>query len=476
MIWLIGILGLILLIFAIVVIRALLLKPTMAATVTLPPTSEVREKKYAEKLSKMIQCETVSYRGQTDITQFEAYQMLLKKLFPLVFQACDFHSLDGSLLLKWKGKCSRSILLLSHQDVVAAEGTWKYGAFSGTIENGIVWGRGTVDTKGSAFCFFQAVEELIEEGFVPDIDVYLAGSCTEEWSGPGAKKTMQWLKEHNVFPEMILDEGGMILENPIAGVRGTYAMIGVVEKGYGDLRFVAKGHGGHASAPDKGTPWARLAGMIQQIEKHDPFRAELSPTVKELFRRFAPNMKFGMRLIFANLWIFSPLVKKLLPRISPAGGAMLKTTIAFTMGKGSEGYNVLPQHAYVTGNMRFIPHQPTDESIEIVTKIAKKYDVETEVIEKGYPCPPVSFDGEAFQRVENVLHKIYPGVDAIPYVMTAGTDCKDYVDICTEAIRFAPIFINEQQYESIHAADENVNASSLVLAVDFYRCFLKEYH
>ena len=90
-------------------------------------------------------------------------------------------------------------------------------------------------------------------------------------------------------------------------------------------------------------------------------------------------------MIFSNLWLFEKLLVKLLPSISAAAGAMTRTTLAFTTAKGSGGYNVLPQEAYVTGNMRFIPHQDADESIRIISEFAKKYDIESEVIYYAFP-------------------------------------------------------------------------------------------
>ncbi len=459
---------------AVVLLRTVLLRPTEAAKARLPKTDPQRAQAYAEKLSEMVQCETVSYRAQAEIEKFAAYQRKLEALFPLVFARCERQDFQGSFLLKWKGKSTKNpILLMSHQDVVQAEGDWRYPPFSGQIAEGAVWGRGTVDTKGSQFCFLQAAEELMEQGFVPETDVYLAGSCTEEWSGPGAAMTAAWLKEQGVHLSLLLDEGGMILKEPMAGVRGIYGMVGVVEKGYGDVRFVAKGTGGHASCPGKKTPWARLAAFVDEVERHDPFRSEYSPAVKEMFGRLAPNMRFGMKMIFANLWLFGPLLKRLMPAISPAGAAMLKTTLAFTMGKGSEGYNVLPQEAYITGNMRFIQHQPAEESIALITKIARKYGVETQVITKEPPLKPVSYQGQAFRLVEQAMETVYPGVGVSPYVMTGGTDAKEYDIVCDNALRFAPLFINAQQYESIHAIDENISCEALPPAVDFYRYIIE---
>ena len=52
----------------------------------------------------------------------------------------------------------------------------------------------------------------------------------------------------------------------------------------------------------------------------------------------------------------------------------------FTTAKGSDGLNVLPQEAYVTGNMRLIHHQAAPESFEAVRRVADKYAIETEVL------------------------------------------------------------------------------------------------
>jgi carboxypeptidase PM20D1 len=70
------------------------------------------------------------------------------------------------------------------------------------------------------------------------------------------------------------------------------------------------------------------------------------------------------------------------------------------MQQGSAGYNVLPQEASVCANMRFIPHQGTDESIALITELAKKYGLETEVIYRGYPSKSLDLKGEAFKLVE----------------------------------------------------------------------------
>ena len=471
-----GILVLILVLAAVVLIRALSLKPTSAKTANIELDNSQRAREYGRRLSKMIQKETISARGDTDRTKFYDFHKELETLFPKVHKTCEKHEFDGSLLFKWKGKGNHEpILLMSHQDVVEATGDWKHEPFSGDIdEKGCVWGRGTVDTKGSLFCIFSALEELIWEGYEPECDVYIASSCTEEISGEGAPLIAKYLKDQGVQLALLLDEGGMIVEEPVGGVKGLYGMVGVVEKGYGDVKFVAKSNGGHASAPGKNTPLVRLGKFMAEIDKNNPFTAKLTPTVREMFRRMTPNMTFGMRVIFANLWLFEGILLKLLPAISPAAAAMTRTTIAFTTAKGADGLNVLPQEAYVTANMRFIHHQPNKDSIALLGEIAKKYQIETEALYNDEPCPIVDYKSEAFHLIEDVASEIYPGVGICPYTMTGGTDAKFYKEICQNAMRFAPIYIDAQQYSSIHGINENIYQGALTKAVDFYKAIIKK--
>ena len=464
---------------AVAVVRALKLKPTAAKTAAQPEGDPERAKVYGEKLAKMVQIETVSSRFDPDRAKFLAFQESLRDLFPHVFAACEVHHPGDGLVLHLKAENPKGepILLMSHHDVVEAQGDgWEHAPFSGDIdETGRVWGRGTVDTKGSLMCELQALEELLQKGWKPEKDVYITSSCTEEWSGPSAPEIVAWLKARGVRLGMLLDEGGMILEEPVGGVKGRYAMVGVLEKGYGDVRFIARSKGGHASAPTKNSPLPRLGALMQHIEKHSPFKAKITPTVKEMFTRLAPNASFPLKLVFSNLWLFGPVLKRAMPAISPAAAAMMRTTCAFTTAKGSEGLNVLPLEAYVTANLRFIHHQANEESLACLEKLAKKHGCEMEIITQEEPCPVVDYTGAPFKLLEAVAGEIYPGYGVVPYVMTGGTDAKYYGEICDHCLRFAPIEIDNQQYGSIHSVNENVFARALVPAVDFYKSVLEKY-
>lgn len=461
-------------------VRTASMKPTPALHAEPPKVDSARARVYAEKLSAMVRQETVSSRFDPDRSKFEHFQASLPSLFPKVFAACEVAHPGAGLVLRLPGSGASGkepILLMSHHDVVAApEQGWEHPPFSGDLDaEGRVWGRGTADTKGSLMCELQALEELLEAGWQPDVDVYITSSCTEEWSGDSAPAIVAYLKERHVHLGMLVDEGGMILKEPIAGVKGRYCVVGVLEKGYGDVKFIARGKGGHASAPGRNTPLPRLGAFMNDVEKHSPFRVEITPAVREMFSRMAPNMSFPMKLVFANLWLFGPLVKKLMPAISPAGAAMMQTTCAFTTAKGSDGLNVLPSEAYVTANLRFIHHQPNEESLALLRKRAEKHGLEMEVLYQDHPCKPVDYQGAPFKLLEKVAGEIYPGYGVVPYVMTGGTDAKYYGDVCDDALRFAPIEIDDQQYASIHGVNENLYATALPPAVDFYKTLLRAY-
>ncbi|MBQ7295715.1 MAG: M20/M25/M40 family metallo-hydrolase [Clostridia bacterium] len=438
--------------------------------------SENRSMQYAEILSKLIKIETISSRESNDITKFLEFHKALRETFPNFFKTVECEEFNGSLLLKWKGTdpSLKPIMLMNHHDVVEASGDWTHPAFSGAIADGKVWGRGTLDTKGGLVMMLQAAEELIKEGFMPKRDTYFVTACSEEIGGRDAVVMSKTLADRNMEFYMVLDEGGMILYDPIGGADGTFAMIGVGEKGYVDLKFIAKSNGGHASAPGKNTPLVRLGKFMAEAEKAECFEVQMSDTVKEMLSRFAPTMSGVMKAACGNVNTFKPVLKKVMPMISPAGAAMLRTTLAFTMSKGSDGANVIPQEAWVVGNMRFSHHQGKKSSVEAITALAKKYDIDTEIIDDGIESDITDFKGDAFKFIEKAVNSVFPEYRAVPYIMNAATDSRYFCKVCDNCIRFVPFKINKQQLDSVHGIDENVDVDTLAPAVDFYKYVIKE--
>lgn len=440
--------------------------------------SDIRTNEYAARLSRIIQHETVSSYDDTDLSKFYAFHEILREQFPSLFSVCEFEDFNGSFLMRWRGADSSLLpmMLMNHHDVVEATGNWTYPPFSGTVADGKVWGRGTLDTKGGLWGMLQAADELCHEGFVPARDVYFLSACCEETSGAGADAISNALLERGIRFSLVLDEGGMILDEPMNGAKSRFAMVGVGEKGYVDLKFTARSSGGHASTPPKNTPLVRLGKFMAAADKKNVFKVEMSDTVKATLRSFSTAMSGPIKPVLGHPTLFCPLLRRVMPSISGTAAAMLRTTLAFTMAQGSQGPNVLPEEAYVIGNMRYSHHQGGEGSIKAIASLAAKYGIETEVIHGGFDSPISSHESSAFKLIEEAVSATFDGVKTAPYIMNAASDSRFLSRVCDNCLRFAPFTISKQQLASVHGLDECLDVDTLAPAVDFYRYVIMNSH
>ena len=433
-----------------------------------------RIQNYTEKLSKMIKYETV-WTKDSYKEKFKGFQdEVLKKNFPNVFGKCDVEIFDGSLLIRWKGKSEKDpILFMNHQDVVPAKGDWTYPPFSATIADGKMWGRGTLDTKSGLFAMLEAADELIEEGFVPNQDVYFESACNEEIDGRGCDAISEELLKRGIKFKFSLDEGGMILYEPVKGAKAKYAMVGLAERGRAEIKLVARSNGGHASTPPSDTPLVRLGKMMAYIDDHNIFEVEVAPTIIEMLKRLSVSMTGPLAKVYGNADKFKPLLKKVMPKI-PTTRALVETTIAFTQASGSEAPNVLPQTAYVICDMRTSIHEGYAHSLRALEEVAKKFDVEVETVIPPVESNVADFNGEGFKLAEKAIEEVYKGeVKTAPYYMNQCSDSRYISRVCDNCLRFTPFIIDAKQMGTIHGIDENIDIDNLDKSVDFYKYMMK---
>ena len=432
-----------------------------------------------EKLGAMIRIPTVSKHEYEDLSQFYRYHEELEKLFPLIHENLHKTVLNGTLLYHWKGRDDSllPILFMGHQDVVpASDEGWRVPAFSGEVIDGCLYGRGTLDCKGTMYVQLQAVEELLAEGFVPPCDVYLEYSINEETGGDGAAAAMRYLKDQDIRFALVMDEGGAVIEQAVPGMDRPYAVLGITEKGYMDVKITARGKGGHSSTPPRNTPAARLFAFANEIERKRPFKKKLIPEAGLMLSKMAPAFSFPLRFVLGNLWLFKPLVVAAMPMISPFGEALLATTCCFTMMKGSDAANVIPKEPYLIANLRTSVHQNCEESLNILKKYGKKYDLEFEVLMQRDASAVSNVNSEAYRYVESCIRKHFPDAGCAPYLIMGGTDCRHFHQLTDTALRFCPIRMTNKQNDSCHAVDENVTLSALAEGVRFYKDFLRGYN
>ena len=431
-----------------------------------------------EKLGAMVRIPTVSKHEHEDLTQFYLFHKELEKLFPLIHAKLEKTVLNGTLLYRWAGADPKKqpVLFMGHQDVVpASDEGWSVPAFSGAVKDGCLYGRGTLDCKGTMYVQLQAVEELLAEGFVPPCDVYLEYSINEETGGDGAAAAMRHLRDKGIRFAFVLDEGGAVIDEAVPGMDKPYAVIGVTEKGYMDVKITARGTGGHSSTPPRNTPAARLFAFANEIERKRPFKKKMIPEVKEMFRQMAPAFCFPLRFLLGNLWLTKPLVMAAMPMVSPFGEALMATTCCFTMMKGSDAANVIPKEPYLIANLRTSVHQNCEESLAVLKKYGKKYDLEFEVLLSRDASPVSDIHSAAYGFVEKTVRAHFFDAGVAPYLIMGGTDCRHFHALSDTALRFCPMRMTNAQNASCHAVDENVTIAALAEGVRFFKRLLKDY-
>ena len=467
------------LLLIIALIRAVMIKAKPSGKPSQAPFTPEDEAKYAHMLSEMVKVPTVSKGAGEDKTEFYKLHAVLKELFPLIHEKLEMTEIDGNIIYRWQGKDSSkdALLLMGHQDVVpASPESWEHAPFSGDIEDGKVHGRGAMDCKCTVMSEMAAVEELLEEGFVPERDVYLAYACNEETSGGGALILVNYLKDKGVHLCAAMDEGGAIVSDILPGMTTLCAGVGVIEKGTSHIKFTAKSNGGHSSTPPKDNPFARLSAFVCEMEKKNHFKTKMPPVVEKTLTCIAPYLKFPMRFIFGNMWLFKPLLTALMPSFSPAARAFVTTTLVFTMAEGSQAPNVIPSEAYMIANMRVGQFQSRDECLEILRKTAAKYDIETELIIGFDSSHETDTESEEMQYLKKCVNEVFPEYAFAPYYMSGGTDCRHYEAVSDNCIRFTPIVMDSQQIAAMHAPNENIGTAAVAAGVKFYKYFVKNHN
>ena len=470
------ILSIVIALVCIILVRTLLFKPEKLEQKEIEAVHFDKEKA-VHSLCEMVKCKTVSYNDKSleDEKEFEKFKSILPILFPNVYSTCEFCEVsDRSLLFKWKGKSGDvPTVLMAHYDVVSVvESAWEKPAFDAIIENGVIWGRGTLDTKATLNGILSAAEILIKEGFVPKNDIYMAFGGDEEVNGHGAKDIVELFKKRNITPGLVVDEGGAVVENVFPGVKAPCALIGIAEKGMLNVEYSVKGGGGHSSSPSAHTPVGRLSSACVKVEG-GPFKFRITPPARKMFDTIARHSGFAYRMIFANLWFFAPILNI----ITKSGGgelnALVRTTIAFTQMEGSKGMNVIPPYAKMVSNHRIIPGETTESVINRIRSKVKDGKVEIRMINGMNPSRVSVTDGEAWERLSTATSETWREAIVSPYLMLACSDSRHWGEISDKVYRFSAMALSKEERGLIHGNNERIPVDTVAKTVEFYIRLIK---
>ncbi|MDR2648070.1 MAG: M20/M25/M40 family metallo-hydrolase [Oscillospiraceae bacterium] len=460
---------------------------------------------YATGLAKLIQCPTVVTEPFERFTQ---YHEVLRSVFPLTFRTLEITTIGASeddgdlfmemakrvggisdprfqsgnprggnaLIMRWKGKSNeRPVALMGHQDVAPVdEENWTYPPFAAQIHDGKLYGRGAIDCKNTGYLSLQAIEELLEEGFAPAQDVYYLSSDNEEIGGQGTPSIVRELERRGVRFSFTLDEGGAVITDLIPGAKPV-AAVAVLEKGSSVWRFSAKTRGGHTSMPPKGTPWERLAAIISDIHKNKYFKAKVTPETLAMVKGFGDALNGPSGFLLKHASIFKPLIAKIAPKISPTVNALFASVVTFTMAQGSLLPNVIPNEAFIIANLRHATHANLARARRIFEKLAKKHDVECELVVGWDASPPVPVTNPEYQYIAKTIESTIPDAAVVPFIEMGATDSRHMPQLTDCALRFTPFRLTQEQMRRMHGDDENIDIDTLPEGVAFFKKLIRNW-
>jgi carboxypeptidase PM20D1 len=319
----------------------------------------------------------------------------------------------------------------------------------------------------------EAAEKLIKENFTPENDIYFAFGHDEEVGGTqGAKKISEYFEENNIKLDAVYDEGGLVISGAVSGVSSPIALVGTAEKGYCDVELSISAYGGHSSTPPKETALGIISKIINSIEKN-PMAASLSSPVKEMLSNICHEMGFAVKMAVANLWLFKPVLFKLFSG-STSTNAMVRTTIVPTVINAGEAANVIPQNAKCIFNIRLIPGDSGSDVLNHIKNLSKRYNALLTLltIEESSKISPTNTEG--YNKLISSIKKFYPNAIPTPYLVMGGTDARKYYNVCDNIYRFTPIWITDEEKDTMHSHNESISVENYLRMIDFFEIMFKK--
>ena len=450
--------------------------PSRQISVDPAPAIVFDETAAAQRLAEAVRFRTVApaHPDELDGAPLRALHEFLRASFPGVHRTLTCEVIGGySLLYTWPGTdpARKPILLMAHLDVVpvesAAEREWIEPPFSGRITDGYIWGRGSIDDKSAVLGILEAVEYLAQHHAWPTRTVYLAFGHDEESRGhDGAERIAALFKARGIALESVVDEGMVIGERLLPGVDAPVALVGTAEKGWLTVELSAADPGGHASMPPAHTAIGLLAAALHRLEAH-PLPAVLKSPASDLFAALTREMPFLRRLIFANLWLFAPLVVRRLAA-APATNAIVRTTTAITVVAGGTRDNVLPKTATALVNFRILPGETTASVTDSIRTIVDDPRIAVTLVKQEEPSAVSSTESSSYRLMATTIRQVFPDVLVAPGLTVGRTDSSHFVGISEAVYRFRPLRLTAEDLLRIHGLNERLAVDAYAGLVRFY--------
>lgn len=374
----------------------------------------------------------------------------------------------GNIVARLKGNGKKKpVLLMGHIDVVGVEREkWTVDPFAGVIKDGYIYGRGSSDDKGMASACLE-VFLLLHRLKVPlDRDVIFLAEAGEEGTSQVGIDFMVERHWDKIECEYALNEGGMIY-----AVDGKVKYVGIAttEKVPRGFKLIARGTSGHGSIPRPDNAITHLAAAVAKVGNwQTPMR--LNETTRAFFSRLAKISPAEQAFLYAHLEdpANTEMIQEKIRAQNAVYNSMLRTSIVPTIIKGGFRSNVIPGDAEATLDVRAVP----DEDIDALAASLRKLidDPAVEVIPPaslGRPAStPSRMETEMFRALEGAQGKVFPGVVALPLMLTGATDSAQLRAKGVQAYGLGSV-AGDRERASIHGNDERISIEGLGKFVEF---------
>ncbi len=399
----------------------------------------------------------------------------------LHFFAVAEHPKDGGLvaLLPGTDRAAKAILLLAHLDVVEARREdWTRDPFTLVEEGGYFYGRGTFDDKSMAAVWVDTLIRLRKQGYKPKRSIKMALTCGEE--GGSAFNGAEYLAKH----ERQLIDSAFALNEFAYGVldaqgRRVVMEIEAGEKTYQDYRLEVVNPGGHSSRPLKNNAIYHLAAGLTRLSDYD-FPVQLNDTSRTYFRRMS-NIVGGqtgeaMKALIndaadANAAAKAAATLSQDPRLN----SMLRTTCVATLLDAGHASNALPQRARANINCRIFPGVPIEDVRQTLARVLADPQISVTAVDPSdllVQAPPLT--AAIMKPIEQVTHRLYPGIEVVPVLQAAGTDGNYLAAAGIPTYGISGMFV-DPDLSNIHGLNERIRVQSLYDGRDFLYALVKLY-
>ena len=383
----------------------------------------------------------------------------------------------GNIWARLEGGDEPALVLLHHIDVVpATREYWDTDPLEAVIKDGMIYARGTSDTKSLGIMHLEAFLYLYRNNIQLNRDVIFVATADEEAGGFfGAG----WLIENR--PEIfdgvgyLLNEGGgaTLMENDQIQLE-----IEVAQKRPYWLKLIATDIPGHGSAPRTTSATTRLIAALSRIQQN-PFEPHITESVRKMFAGLAPNMPVRWQPAMSDIdeAVLDPEFLRVLQEERPSFHALIRNTCSITMLSGSEKINVVSPEASAELDCRILPDQDAAEFLNGIRERIADDQIEIEEIMLFGPAES-SVDTDLYSLMTRVIEERYSSVNIVPSAMTGFTDSHFFRDLGIISYGFDPVVFPDGVASNIHGNNERIPLESfnqgVQLTIDVVREFVEE--